>query len=98
MNLKCSHCHFIVTLFIISQFNSSVNVQKPGFSDNSGIAAEILFRNPVFHPHAIARNRVSQITKASPPRFCSETRFLTSRDRPIAHQDRSRETNAAITL
>ncbi|MEK0194620.1 hypothetical protein [Microcoleus anatoxicus] len=58
MNLKCSHCHFIVTLFIISQFNSSVNVQKPGFSDQSSIAAEIFLRNPVSHSHAIARSRI----------------------------------------
>ncbi|WP_141295892.1 hypothetical protein [Planktothrix agardhii] len=29
-------------------------LKKPGFSDNSSIAAEILFRNPVSHPHAIA--------------------------------------------
>lgn len=35
------------------------------------------------------RNLVSQITQASPPRFYLETRFLTSRDRPIAHQERS---------
>ncbi|MFB8795211.1 MAG: hypothetical protein U7126_13540 [Microcoleus sp.] len=29
-------------------------LKKPGFSDNSSIAAEILFRDPVSHPHAIA--------------------------------------------
>jgi len=29
-------------------------LKKPGFSDNSSIVAEILFRNPVSHPHAIA--------------------------------------------
>jgi len=31
-----------------------VQVKKLGFSDNSSIAAEILFRNSVSNPHAIA--------------------------------------------
>jgi hypothetical protein len=33
-------------------------MKKPGFSDNLSIAAEILFRNPVSHAHAIARSRI----------------------------------------